>query len=106
MSDLERHCFALPADILDFVDRHIVPADRAGVRQLLLETRYDGQAWPGARLLRCMLFISGGTEVGFRKAIALMLRDYRDLIMAAEYEEKNGYPILVRDLSRPFERLR
>ena len=51
------------------------------------------------RILRCIVFVANGDLNRLEKAIDLAKTDYRDLIVLAEYDEKNER---VRDLSNPF----
>jgi hypothetical protein len=50
------------------------------------------------RLIRCAIYLARGSLERLRQQIALGMLDYRDLIMAAEYEGD----VRVRDFSRPF----
>jgi uncharacterized protein YbaA (DUF1428 family) len=51
------------------------------------------------RIVRCIVFVANGDLNRLEKAIDLAREDYRDLIVWAEYDEKNQR---VRDLSNPF----
>ena len=51
------------------------------------------------RILRCIVFVANGDLNRLEKAIDLAKEDYRDLIVWAEYDEKNER---VRDLTNPF----
>ena len=51
------------------------------------------------RIVRCIVFIANGDLNRLEKAIDLAREDYRDLIVWAEYDEKNER---VRDFSNPF----
>ena len=51
------------------------------------------------RIVRCIVFVANGDLNRLEKAIDLAREDYRDLIVWAEYDEKNER---VRDFSNPF----
>jgi hypothetical protein len=51
------------------------------------------------RILRCILFVAEGNLDALGKAIDLARVDYRDLIMGAEYSEKDER---IRDMNKPF----
>ncbi len=52
------------------------------------------------RLVRCAVYLAQGNLDALKKQIALGKVDYRDLIMAAEYDGEKR----LRDLSVPFRR--
>ena len=51
------------------------------------------------RIVSCIVFVANGDLNRLEKAIDLAGEDYRDLIVWAEYDEKNER---VRDLTNPF----
>ena len=52
------------------------------------------------RVTRCVLFLAGGNLKYLAECAALARRDYRDAIMAAEYDREDRR---IRDFSRPFD---
>jgi len=87
----------LPSDIRariehDFSD----PKERRFVTQLLLNLEVPEKD----RVSRCILFVANGDLDNFRKMESLAKTDYRDAIMAGEYE----YPTdrRLRNLGEPF----
>ena len=81
-----------PPDIVARVIKDF-PADALGAVHLGLEDlRSD-------RLARCALFLANGSVPKLQDAVALGKEDYRDLIMAAEYD---SFHIQLRDFNRPF----
>lgn len=81
-----------PPDIVDRVVR-VFPADSLGQVHLSLEElRSD-------RLSRCAVFLAQGSVAKLQEAVMLGKKDYRDLIMAAEYD---SFHIRLRDFNRPF----
>lgn len=51
------------------------------------------------RLVRCALFLAEGSLQKLKEAVSLGRTDYRDLIVAAEYDRDDNH---VRDFSQPF----
>jgi hypothetical protein len=85
---LENH----PRDIVDRM-LHEYPADSLGQVHLWLEDlRSD-------RLSRCALFLAKGSIKKLEEAVSLGRDDYRDLIVAAEYD---SFRIQLRDFNRAF----
>ena len=81
-----------PRDIIERVSTEY-PADAIGQVHLWFEDLKSD------RLSRCALFIAQGSLEKLEKAVAMGKEDYRDLIMAAEYD---SFHIQLRDFSRPF----
>ena len=52
-----------------------------------------------ARVARCVLFVADGDLERLRQMVELAHTDYRDAIVAAEYDREDRR---LRDLSRPF----
>lgn len=81
-----------PQDIVDRVVK-VFPADSLGQVHLCLEKlRSD-------RLSRCAVYLAQGSVTKLQEAVSLGKEDYRDLIMAAEYD---SFHIQLRDFNRPF----
>ncbi len=81
-----------PRDIVDRVMEEY-PADAIG--QIHLWFKELGSD----RLARCALFLARGSLSGLKEAVALGMTDYRDLIVAAEYDRKDNQ---LRDFNQPF----
>jgi hypothetical protein len=81
-----------PPDIVDRVIRDF-DADAIGQVHLWLE------ALGSDRLARCALFVARGSIAGLETAVELGRTDYRDLIMAAEYDKHDNH---LRDFNLPF----
>lgn len=55
------------------------------------------------RVLRCIVYLSKGNTVTLGKMIEAAVADYRDVIFAAEYEDRDRRkPRHVRDFNKPF----
>jgi hypothetical protein len=57
----------------------------------------------GTRLLRCALAASWGSLERLQYYVRLLEVDFRDVILAGEYEAIDGKLVRVRDLTRPFD---
>lgn len=53
--------------------------------------QHDGGSWCGNQRMHLVYYVD------------LLKIDYRDVIVAGEYESRNGNLVRVRDLSKPFE---
>jgi hypothetical protein len=81
-----------PRDIVDrVIDEY--PADAIGQVHLWLEDLASD------RLSRCALFLAAGSLKKLEEEVALGRTDYRDLIVAADYDR---FLIQLRDFNRPF----
>jgi len=79
----------------DIVDRLLeeYPADAIGQVHLWFEDLGSD------RLVRCALFLAQGSLQRMEEAISLGKTDYRDLIVAAEYDRDDNQ---LRDFNQPF----
>lgn len=77
---------ALPIDVLDRLRRDF--GNRAdAVAALLLARRRMGDAmFVGDRLARCVIQAAGGDEQRVQQLLDLAVEDYRDVIVAGEYD--------------------
>ena len=92
----------IPEDILIYIDQHFPAAKREEVIALLkLAVLHDGTA-PAPRIIRSAVYASTGDIEKLLYYIDLIAIDYRDVIVAGEYEDLDGELIRVRDLSLPF----
>jgi hypothetical protein len=92
----------LPADMLRYIERSFTEEDRASAVRLLLCARTHEGA-PEPRLQRCALVASNGSLERLMHYVSLLEVDYRDVIVAAEYEARNGALVQVRDLTKPID---
>lgn len=62
----------------------------------------DVERWPaGPRLLRCMAVGSKGDPERLRYLVGLLQIDYRDVIVAGEYEPRGRQLVHVHDFNQP-----
>lgn len=87
----------LPPDIELRIERDFVDmAERSAVKELFVGLEVQEKE----RVVRCILFVAKGNLDMLRKMEVLARTDYRDVIMAGEYE----YPTdrRLRNLNEPF----
>ena len=75
------------------------PEEAALALSVLADFVVQNQELSSDRIVRCIVFVANGDLTRLEKAIDLAKEDYRDLIVWAEYNEKNER---VRDLTNPF----
>ena len=90
----------LPDDLLRWLDAHF-GADATAARALLEQAVDHSDKAAGPRLLRCAAVGSCGSLEQLQDLVELLKIDYRDVIMAGEYEMRRGQPVRVRDLNEP-----
>ena len=80
----------LPEDIVDYVSRNYAEADRPTVMATLENAKlHDGSA-PDFRMFRCLLVASNNSLARVQQLVSLLAIDYRDVIVAGEYDSKEG----------------
>ena len=89
----------IPQDIIVRVEREF-PHESGGVLQRLVTLRREDARLFSDRILRCIVQAAGGSASRVEPLIQLARTDYRDLIVAAQYDAQWN-PL--RDLSQPFQ---
>jgi len=89
-------------DIVRNLNDSFSVSDREEAVNLLLAARIEDGSVAGPRLLRCALVASRGSVETLREYVKLRAFDFRDVIMAGEYESIAGELVRVRDLNQPF----
>ena len=93
----------LPEDVQIFLEQTF-PAEERGEAVLVLDqARIEDGTVPSPRLLRCAAFASGGNLKRLRQLASLLAVDWRDVIMAGEYELRDKVTVRVRDLSQSLQ---
>jgi hypothetical protein len=87
-------------DISRRVDESFAIADRPAAVALLSDAVLHDGAAAGPRLQRCALVASKGSVERLKYYVDLLKVDYRDVIVAGEYDSIDDKP--VRDLNLPF----
>lgn len=93
----------LPPDIVSRVHQDF--GSRAdAVLDFLRDCRHSGNSdYLCDRFVRCIVFAARGEESRIPQLIGLMRQDFRDVIMAAEYDTNTLVPRRLRDFNFPFE---
>lgn len=92
----------LPADLLRYIERKFAKSDRGGAVTLLLSApSLEAVAMP--RLQRCALVASDGSLERLMHYVNMLEVDYRDVIVAAECDTRDGELVQVRDLAKPLD---
>jgi len=90
----------LARDILGKVNKDFeTPEEAALALSVLADFLVQNQELSSDRLVRCIVFVANGDLNRLEQAIDLAKKDYRDLIVWAEYDDKDER---VRDLTNPF----
>ena len=91
----------LPDDVIRFIARKFDAADRGVAAAVLFAaTTEDGSA-ASPRLVRCAAVASGGSLARLRAETDRLKVDWRDVIVAGEYESTGSELSRVRDLNEP-----
>lgn len=90
----------LPIDVQERVDQDFGKSADAISNLLLASRRIGSPDYFGDRLLRCFVFAAQGNESRLRQLIELARQDFRDVIIAAEYDELGLRRL--RDFNHPF----
>jgi hypothetical protein len=91
----------LPADIQDFVRSTFALEDREAASALLASARIEDGTFASDRLLRCAAFAARGDLARLGRYVSMLAIDWRDVVVAGEYELRDGATVWVRDLERP-----
>jgi hypothetical protein len=76
-------------------------ADRVAAARLLAGAVLDDGRPANARLLRCALVGSGGSLSKLEYYVTLLKVDWRDVVVAGEYDSASDKLMHVRDLTQP-----
>jgi hypothetical protein len=95
--DVQRKNRSLENYPSDIVDRVIRDFDTDGIGQVHLWLEDLGSD----RLARCALFLARGSTKRLRSAVELGRADFRDLIVAAEYDKHDNH---LRDFNESFKK--
>jgi len=93
---------ALPDDIIKRLHQSFSGADREAAIALLDNARLHDGSPPEPRLQRCALIAAKGSLEQLHYYVKLLALDFRDVIVAGEYESVDGKSVRVRDLSGSF----
>ena len=91
-----------PDDVLNKIETEFEEKDKALVMDLLRKclAEYDDTLLEGReRIVRCILFGTNGSIEQLKIHIDYAIRDYRDVIVQAEYDDEMNW---LRNFIRPF----
>jgi hypothetical protein len=91
----------LPDDVLAFIARKFDSADREAARSILAAATIEDGSAASSRLVRCAAVASAGSLARLRAETERLKVDWRDVIVAGEYESIDGGLSRVRDLNDP-----
>ena len=91
----------MPDDVFRFVLREFPPGEEDEALSLLRSAVTHTGEPAGDRLLRCAAVASHGNLERLTRQVDQLKRDYRDVIVAGEYESRGGKLVRVRDLTQP-----
>ena len=91
----------LPDDVVAFIQRRFDAPDRAPAAAILSAAVIDDGSFASARLVRCAAVASGGSLEKLRAETDRLKVDWRDVVVAGEYEPIDGELTRVRDLNDP-----
>jgi hypothetical protein len=91
---------ALADDILAKVRQDFSVEETLPIIEMLSELQKENTRLFNDRILRCILFVADGRFESLVDSVALARKDWRDLIINAEYDGQFG--ARHRDLSLPF----
>jgi hypothetical protein len=84
-----------------WISVHFPENARETAAALLTEATDESGSPAGDRLIRCAALASTGNLDRLKNLVQLLRIDWRDVIVAGEYEERAGVLVQVRDLKRP-----
>ena len=94
---------SLPEDVQTFLEQTFPPKQLGEALSVLGQARIEDGTLPSPHLLRCAAFASGGSLTRLKQLALLLAVDWRDVIMAGEYEVRDKVTVRVRDLSKSLQ---
>ena len=91
----------LTEDMSYYIEHAFRAEDRAEAVRLVSNATIEDGSPASARLKRCALVGSDGSLSQLQRLTDLLRIDWRDVIMAGEYEYHRTGPVRLRDLNKP-----
>src|ERR1044072_2401066 len=91
----------LPFDVAAYIERKFAPDDQEAARLLLISAVIEDGSMASPRLMRCAVVASAGSLDRLPAEAARLKIDWRDVVVAGEYEALDGTLERVRDLDDP-----
>lgn len=92
----------LAPDVIAYIDRESPAKSRAEISSLVSAATLHDDSLADARCQRAALVASHGSIEKLKYYLALLKVDYRDVLVAGEYEDVNQELQGVRNLNEPF----
>ena len=92
---------ALPEDLVNYIAQIFAPEQHAEALHLLGQACMEDGTAASPRLLRCAAFASRGHLAQLRRLVAMLALDWRDVVVAGEYEQQGAALVAVRDFEQP-----
>jgi len=93
----------IPQDVRTFIEGSFPQEEWGEAILVLRNARIEDGTTPSPRLLRCVAVASHGNMQWLEHFASLLAIDWRDVIMAGEYEFDDKVPVQVRDLTQPLQ---
>ena len=93
----------LPGDVKTFIEGNFPLDQQEEALSILSQACIENGTAPNARLVRCAAFASHGSLLQLEQLAALLAVDWRDVIVAGEYELYDEVLVRIRDLSQPLQ---
>lgn len=93
----------LPNDVRAFIEQNFPSDQWEDAFTILCQARIEDGTMPSPRLLRCAVFASDGSLTQLRSFATHLAIDWRDVILAGEYELRDTVAVQVRDLTLPLQ---
>ena len=91
----------IPTDVDAYIKRKFAPGDQESAATLLSTATTEDGTVASPRLVRCAAVASGGSLDRLRAEVAKLKKDWRDVVVAGEYEVLDGTLERIRDLNDP-----
>ena len=93
----------LPKDVSAFIQSSFSPEQCKEALSILSQTQIEDGSMPSPRLLRCVAFASSGNLPRLQRLASLLAVDWRDVVMAGEYELRNKEAVQIRNFNEPMK---
>jgi len=91
----------IPIDVSAYIARRFAPGEQEPAAALLSTATIENGTLATPRLIRCAAIASGGSLERLTAEVARLKADWRDVVVAGEYELIEGTLERVRDLNDP-----
>ena len=89
----------LPKDVISFIQSSFSPEKCKEALSILSQSQIEDGSMPSPRLLRCVAFACSGNLPRLQRLASLLAVDWREVIMAGEYELRNKEAVQIRNFN-------